>query len=72
MSLKQVPVSVSVLGPTVDFFAELDNSPRNPEVKLATEGITWDEFRDNWAQACLWVPPEQDALGIIKEGVSAL
>ena len=31
-----------------DFFAELDNA--TGEVQLVTEGLTWDSFRDNWAQ----------------------
>lgn len=47
-SLRQVPISVKILSPTADFFAELDNS--SGEVSLATEGVTWDSFRDNWAQ----------------------
>ena len=55
-SLKQVPISVKKLAPMADFFCELDNSPTLGEVTLNTEGITWDLFRDNWAQTCPWVP----------------
>ena len=51
-SLEQVPISVKKLAPLADFFCELDNS--EGEVKLSTEGITWDKFRDNWAQVCPW------------------
>lgn len=56
LSLKQVPISVSKLASKVDFFCEIDNSPNLNEVKLVTESITWDSFRDNWAQTCPWVP----------------
>jgi len=49
-SLRQVPISVKKLAPMADFFAELDNAAG--EVKMTTEGITWDSFRDNWAQTC--------------------
>lgn len=57
LSLKQVPISVKILAPTADFFAELDNSPG--DVTMTTEGITWDSFRDNWAQTCPWVPGQR-------------
>lgn len=53
-SLRQVPISVKKLAPIADFFAELDNAVG--EVKLKTEGVTWDSFRDNWAQTCPWTP----------------
>lgn len=56
-SLRQVPVSVKKLAPMADFFAELDNS--SGEVSMMTEGITWDSFRDNWAQSCPWVPGQE-------------
>ena len=57
LSLSQVPISVKKLAPDADCFCELDNSPTSGEVSLKTEGMTWDEFRDNWAQTCPWVPP---------------
>eukprot|EP00585_Thalassiosira_rotula_P019704 CAMPEP_0196201344 /NCGR_PEP_ID=MMETSP0912-20130531/4451_1 /TAXON_ID=49265 /ORGANISM="Thalassiosira rotula, Strain GSO102" /LENGTH=379 /DNA_ID=CAMNT_0041474987 /DNA_START=179 /DNA_END=1318 /DNA_ORIENTATION=+ len=53
-SLRQVPISVKKLAPMADFFAELNNAVG--EVKMKTEGITWDSFRDNWAQTCPWTP----------------
>ena len=61
-SLKQVPISVKKLAPLADFFCELDNSydfasSGGNEVRMITEGITWDTFRENWAQTCPWVPP---------------
>merc|ERR1719203_109666 len=59
LSLKQVPISVNILRHEVTFFAELDNSPSAGEVTLATENVTWDSFRDNWAQTCPWVPGQK-------------
>jgi hypothetical protein len=64
-SLEQVPISVKILAPLADFFCELDNSHDDSakvnggggDVRMMTEGITWDAFRDNWAQSCPWVPP---------------
>lgn len=58
MSLLQVPISVKKLAPMVDFFCELDNAPDSGEVSLQTECITWDSFRDNWAQVCPWPLPK--------------
>ena len=69
-SIEHVPISIKKLAPLVDFFCELDNSCHAPEkddcgsggmdgggeVRMMTEGITWDAFRDNWAQTCPWVP----------------
>jgi predicted kinase len=52
LSLKHVPQSIKLLAPMADFFCELDNSPDAKEVVLKTEGITWDSFRDTWAQTC--------------------
>ena len=67
-SIEHVPISVKKLAPLVDFFCELDNSCHTSgkedcgsgrsggEVRMVTEGITWDAFRDNWAQTWPWVP----------------
>jgi hypothetical protein len=59
-SLEQVPISVKKLAPLADFFCELDNSvdgcSGGVDIRMMTEGITWDSFRDNWAQTCPWVP----------------
>ncbi|KAL9190466.1 hypothetical protein ACHAXT_007677 [Thalassiosira profunda] len=54
-SLQHVPLSVRKLAPAVDFFAEIDNSTPG-EVTLRTEGMAWDDFRDNWAQTCPRLP----------------
>ncbi len=58
MSLQQVPKSIEKLAPLADFFCELDNAPGESEIKIRTDGITWDSFRDAWAQTCPW-PPNQ-------------
>ena len=59
MSLKHVPQSIKLLAPMSDFFCELDNSPDSKEVALKTKGVTWDSFRDTWAQTCPWPTIEQ-------------
>lgn len=67
-ALEQVPISVKKLAPLADFFCELDNShtagkddDTGVALRMMSEGITWeitwDSFRDNWAQTCPWVPP---------------
>jgi len=58
-SLAQVPESVKLLRPQTDYFCEIHNAPDSEEVELATHGITWDSFRDNWAQTCPWPPRER-------------
>lgn len=58
-SLTQVPESVKLLAPLTDYFCELHNAPNSRDVVLATDGITWDSFRDNWAQTCPWPPKER-------------
>ena len=58
-ALEQVPISVKKLAPMADFFCEIDNSQctsSGGEVEIRTPGITWDTFRDNWAQTCPWAP----------------
>jgi hypothetical protein len=66
-SLVQVPISVRKLAPLVDFFCELDNSvdcgSDGVDVRIMTEGITWDAFRYNWAQTCPWVMPSKTISG---------
>ena len=47
-ALEQVPRSVEILGPLVDYYAELNNAD---EVKLVKPiGSTWEHFRDIWIQ----------------------
>jgi hypothetical protein len=53
-SILHVPKSIKVLAPLADFFCELDNSPDSKEISIKTEGVSWDSFRNVWAQQCLW------------------
>ena len=47
-ALEQVPLSVEILAPLVDYYAELNNAD---EVELVKpEGSTWEEFREVWNQ----------------------
>jgi predicted kinase len=55
-ALDQVPRSVKVLGPLVDYFCEINNAPGAPDVELITEGETWETFESKWIQTCAWVP----------------
>jgi predicted kinase len=72
--IEHVPISVKKLAPLVDFFCKLNNSCHasekdncgsggsGGEVKMMTEGITWDAFRENWAQTCPRVPLSSSSL----------
>merc|ERR1712238_444241 len=51
-TLATVPQSVKILAPLSDFFVELHNTPNAPDIKLVTEGMTWDSFRKVWDQTC--------------------
>jgi hypothetical protein len=55
-ALDQVPRSVKVLAPLVDYFCEINNAPGAPDVELITEGETWETFESKWIQTCAWVP----------------
>lgn len=47
-ALEQVPRSVKILAPLVDYYAQLDNAE---EIKLVKpEGHTWEDFRQVWHQ----------------------
>ena len=47
-ALEQVPRSVEMLAPLVDYYAELNNAAEVELVKPV--GNTWDDFRDVWIQ----------------------
>jgi hypothetical protein len=51
-SLEEVPKSVRILAPLVDFFAELYNPPNSKDIELVSEDMTWDSFRQSWVQTC--------------------
>jgi hypothetical protein len=54
-ALEQVPKSVEVLSPLVDYFCEVQNVPNAPDVELMTPGETWESFQEQWMQTCAWV-----------------
>ena len=60
-ALDQVPRSVKVLGPLVDYFCEINNAPGAPDVELMSEG-DWDTFEKKWLQTCAWVPSRRQFL----------
>jgi len=65
-SLEQVPLSVSILSPLVDFSCEIDNSVISKDddiklVKTSTRDLSWDGFNSVWLQTCAWVPKSKRA-----------
>lgn len=54
-SLEQVPKSVEILSPIVDFFCELNNPP-DSDIEIITDDMDWDTFQVNWLQTCAYVP----------------
>ena len=61
-ALDQVPRSVKLLEPLVDYFCEINNAPGAPDLELLTEGETWDSFESKWSQTCAWVPSRRQFL----------
>ena len=59
MALEQVPISVKILGPKVDYFCELNNAPDAEDIEILTDGITWESFTSEWIQTCAWVPKKK-------------
>ena len=49
-ALEQVPKSVKILAPLVDYHAELRNAPNEPDIELVTEGESWEHFQSQWIQ----------------------
>lgn len=65
--LQQVPTSVQILSPLVDFFCELYNGSNkistetnkqftsiedSQDVQIVTPGISWESFQNRWEQHC--------------------
>jgi hypothetical protein len=50
MAIEQVPKSIKILAPLVDYFVELKNDPNTPDIELGTEGETWANFESKWVQ----------------------
>mmetsp|Transcript_22225 Transcript_22225/g.40372 ORF Transcript_22225/g.40372 Transcript_22225/m.40372 type:complete len:98 (+) Transcript_22225:852-1145(+) len=63
-ALEQVPKSVKILAPLVDYYCELNNAPNAPDIELVTEGETWEDFTKQWIQTCAWVPPHRSKSSI--------
>ena len=52
MSIEQVPKSVAVLRPMVDFSVEILNTG-GEDVELVSPGIDWEAFTNQWSEtAC--------------------
>ena len=50
-ALEQVPRSVEILSPLVDYYAEINNDDGTPDVELVKPiGSTWEEFKATWLQ----------------------
>lgn len=47
-----VPHSVAQLEPLVDLCVEIHNHGDGNQQTLGTNGLTWELFRENWAQKC--------------------
>jgi hypothetical protein len=68
MALEQVPRSVGILAPLVDYYAELNNAPGAPDIELTKpEGGTWESFQSQWNQTVAYVPKGQKFLKKAKE-----
>jgi len=50
-AIDQVPRSVKILAPMVDYYAEINNAPDVDDIELVKpEGSDWTEFRQQWIQ----------------------
>ena len=49
-ALEQVPKSVKILKPLVDYHAELLNAPDADDIQIVTPGETWESFQSQWVQ----------------------
>ena len=53
--MEQVPRSVKILAPLVDYYAEINNAQDVDDIELIKpEGSTWEEFRQQWIQYVLF------------------
>ena len=55
-AFEEVPKSVSKLKSCVDYYCALNNGPGTSGIEILTEGITWEDFEQNWNQTCAWIP----------------
>ena len=50
-AIDEVPKSVKILAPMVDYYAEVNNPPDVDDVELIKpENSNWTEFRQQWIQ----------------------
>lgn len=47
--MEQVPKSVAILSPLVDYHVELRNAP-NVDIEIVTPDETWESFESHWIQ----------------------
>jgi hypothetical protein len=52
-TMLEVPVSISLLAPKVDFTVELRNAPDSTDIEIATPCVTWASFKKVWKQNCV-------------------
>ena len=55
-TIEQVPKSVKILAPLVDYRTELLNAPNAEDIELVTEGETGESFKNRWKQTLAWIP----------------
>lgn len=54
-AIEQVPESVKILAPMVDYYAEINNAPGVDDIELIKpENSNWPEFRQQWMQYVLF------------------
>jgi hypothetical protein len=54
-AIEQVPESVKILAPMVDYYAEISNAPDVDDIELVEpEGSNWAKFRQQWMQYVLF------------------
>lgn len=56
--MEQVPHSVKILAPHVDYHVEVHNAPNTDDIELKTPGETWETFKIMWMQTCAWIPDQ--------------
>lgn len=50
-AIEQVPKSVKILAPMVDYYAEINNAPDVDDIELVKpKNSNWREFRQQWIQ----------------------
>ncbi|KAG7356058.1 zeta toxin family protein [Nitzschia inconspicua] len=68
-TLAQVPKSVEILAPLVDYYAEINNPPDSEDVELVKPtGSTWEEFRRQWVQDVAYA---DDKGKVIKKAITS-